>query len=50
MSEEDLIKLFLLHQCEQAKKYLIVDDLCDASNKELAEIYLRQASEGDGMK
>ena len=50
MSEEDLINIFLVHQHKQAEKYLIVDDLCDALNKEFAEIYLRQASEGDGVK
>lgn len=43
VSEEDLIRVFLAHQNEQMKKCLIVDDLCDALNKEDVRTHLQQA-------
>lgn len=46
MTEEVLINAYLAHQHEQAKKYLIVDDLCDALNKEDVRTHLQQARKG----
>lgn len=43
VSEEDLIRVFLVHQHEQMKKCLVVDDLCDVLNKEDVRTHLQQA-------